>query len=49
MALPAGVEAGSIEAYMSPYQQQVIDTTLAEFDRNAAIENQSFKRFTLFK
>ena len=36
--LPAGVEAGSIEAYMSPYQQQVIDASLAEFDRNAAIQ-----------
>ena len=36
--LPAGVEAGSIEAYMSPYQQQVIDASLAEFDRNAAVQ-----------
>ena len=35
--LPAGVQAGSIEAYTSPYQQQVIDTTLAEFDRQAQI------------
>ena len=35
--LPAGVQAGSIEAYMSPYQQQVIDTTMAEFDRQAQI------------
>ncbi len=43
MALPAGVEAGSIEAYMSPYQQQVIDASLAEFDRNAAIQNQSLR------
>jgi hypothetical protein len=25
------------QAYMSPYQQQVIDTTLAEFDKQAAI------------
>jgi len=39
MALPAGVEAGSIEAYMSPYQQQVMDASLAEFDRNAAVQN----------
>ena len=38
MALPAGVQAGSIEAYMSPYQQQVIDASLAEFDRNAAVQ-----------
>ena len=38
MDLPAGVQAGSIEAYMSPYQQQVIDASLAEFDRNAAVQ-----------
>ena len=25
------------EAYMSPYQKDVIDTTLAEFDKQAAI------------
>jgi hypothetical protein len=30
--------AGSIASYMSPYQQQVIDASLAEFDRNAAIQ-----------
>ena len=34
----AGTGAGSIASYMSPYQQQVIDTSLAEFDRNAAIQ-----------
>tara|TARA_A100000171_G_scaffold30527_1_gene28728 strand:- start:248 stop:775 length:528 start_codon:yes stop_codon:yes gene_type:complete len=28
---------------MSPYQQQVVDATLAEFDRNAAIENQGLR------
>ena len=33
----AGTGAGSIQSYMSPYQQQVIDTTMAEFDRQAAI------------
>ena len=43
MELPAGVQAGSIEAYMSPYQQQVIDASLAEFDRNAAIQNQNLR------
>ena len=43
MALPTGVEAGSIEAYMSPYQQQVMDASLSEFDRNAAIQNQSLR------
>ena len=26
------------QAFMSPYQQEVIDTTLAEFDRNQAIQ-----------
>ena len=30
--------AGSIASYMSPYQQQVIDASLAEFDRNAAVQ-----------
>ena len=29
----AGTGAGSIASYMSPYQQDVIDTTMAEFDR----------------
>jgi len=33
----AGTGAGSIESYKSPFQQQVIDTTLAEFDRQAQI------------
>jgi len=33
----AGTGAGSIESYRSPFQQQVIDTTLAEFDRQAQI------------
>ena len=32
-----GTGLGSISSYMSPYQQQVIDTTMAEFDRQAAI------------
>jgi len=34
----AGTGAGSIQSYMSPYQQQVIDASLAEFDRNAAMQ-----------
>ena len=34
--LPQGVQAGSIEAYMSPYQQQVIDATMADYDAQAA-------------
>ena len=29
--------------YMSPYQQQVMDTTLAEFDRQAAIDSQGLR------
>ena len=33
----AGTGVGSIESYKSPFQQQVIDTTLAEFDRQAQI------------
>ncbi len=37
----AGTGAGSIASYMSPYQQQVIDTTLADFDKQAAMRQQS--------
>jgi len=33
----AGTGAGSIASYQSPYQQQVIDATLTEFDRQAQI------------
>ena len=33
--------AGSIASYMSPFQSQVIDTTLAEFDRQAASRQQA--------
>jgi hypothetical protein len=33
----AGTGAGSIDSYMSPYQQQVIDTTMQDFDRQAQI------------
>ena len=35
-----GTGAGSIASYMSPYQQQVIDTSLAEFDKQAAMRQQ---------
>ena len=31
----AGTGAGSIQSYMSPYQSDVIDTTLTQFDRQA--------------
>ena len=33
-----GTGQGSIQSYMSPYQQQVIDASLSEFDRNAAMQ-----------
>ena len=36
----AGTGAGSIASYMSPYQTQVIDASLAEFDRQAAMRQQ---------
>ena len=32
----AGTGAGSIQSYMSPYQQQVIDASLADYDAQAA-------------
>ncbi len=34
----AGTGAGSIASYQSPYQQQVIDATLSEFDRQRQIQ-----------
>jgi hypothetical protein len=37
----AGTGAGSIAASMSPDQSQVIDTTLTEFDRQAAMQKQA--------
>ena len=37
----AGTGTGSIASYMSPYQQQVIDTSLAEFDKQAAARQQA--------
>jgi len=39
----AGTGAGSIQDYMSPFQQQVIDTTLADFDRQRAIQESNIK------
>jgi len=43
MGAGAGIGAGSIAEYMSPYQQQVIDVTLEEFDRNAGINRQKMR------
>ena len=34
----AGTGAGSINSYMSPYQNQVMEATMAEFDRNNAMQ-----------
>ena len=39
----AADQAGSIASYMSPYQQQVIDASLAEFDRQAAIDQNALR------
>ena len=35
--------AGSVAEFMSPYQQQVIDTSLAEFDRQAKAQEQQIR------
>ena len=35
--------AQAYQDFMSPYQQEVIDTTLAEFDRNAAMQSQGLR------
>ena len=43
----AGTGTGSIESYRSPFQQQVIDTTLAEFDRQAQIRRNQQAAATL--
>ena len=39
----AGTGPGSVQQFMSPYQQQVIDTSLSEFDRQAAINRQQIR------
>ena len=39
----AGTGTGTVSDFMSPFQSQVIDTTLAEFDRNRAIQEQRIK------
>ena len=39
----AGTGPGSISEYMSPYQQQVIDAQMQEFDRQAAINRQGIR------
>jgi len=44
-AVPLGATAfqQDVQDFMSPYQSQVIDATLAEFDRNKAIQEQSIR------
>jgi len=39
----AGTGTGSVAEFMSPYQQQVIDTSLAEFDRQAKSQEQRIR------
>ena len=39
----AGTGAGTISDFMSPFQSQVIDTPLAEFDRQRQIEEQALR------
>ena len=39
----AGTGAGTISDFMSPFQSQVIDTTLGEFDRQRQIEQQTLR------
>ena len=43
-AIPVGAATTQqIQDFMSPYQSQVIDASLAEFDRNRAIQEQSIR------
>ena len=37
-----GTGTGSVQQFMSPYQQQVIDSSLQEFDRQKAIQEQRY-------
>jgi len=39
----AGTGTGTVADFMSPYQQQVIDTSLAEFDRQAKAQEQRIR------
>ena len=43
--VPLGAQAfqQNVSQFMSPYQSQVIDATLSEFDRNTAIQQQQIK------
>lgn len=39
----AGTGAGSVSSYMSPYQTQVIDATLTEYDKQGRVGEQAIK------
>ena len=39
----AGTGTGSVQEFMSPYQSQVIDASLQEFDRNKQIQEQQIR------
>ena len=39
----AGTGTGTVQDFMSPFQQQVIDTTLGEFDRQSQIQQQAIR------
>ena len=43
IASGAAISPQITQQFMSPYQQQVIDTTLAEFDRNRKIQEQEIR------
>jgi len=43
----AGTGAGSIASYTSPFQQQVIDTTLSEFDKQRQVQQNQLAARTL--
>ena len=43
VASAASFSPQAFQQFMSPYQQQVIDTTLAEFDRQAAMQEQRIR------
>ena len=43
----AGTGVGSVQSFMSPYQQDVIDTSLTEFDRQSQMRQQQLRDQTL--
>ena len=50
LAPTTGAQAtAQAQDFMSPFQQQVIDTTLAEFDRQRAMQEQNIKSQKIYK